>query len=46
MVVGNVLACGEDQGQGKDGMNSLVLKAKTLFVIRVILMSVAKYNVL
>ena len=32
IVVGNVLACGEDQGQGQDGMTSLVLKAKTLFV--------------
>ena len=32
MVVTLVPACGEKQGQGQDGMTSLVLKAKTLFV--------------
>ena len=33
MVVGtNVLACGVDQRQGQDGMTSLVVKPKTIFV--------------
>ena len=44
MEVALVPACGEKQGQGQDGMTRIVMKTKTIFVKKVILMSVAKYN--